>query len=153
MKVIYLDIDGVMNSAEFDRLICNYRHGGIYNIFDQRACLRLMNLIDETGAYVILSSSWRIDENSRKEVDIQLRPYRIKVVGYTGQERGQRGDQIAAHLAAHPEITEYVVFDDDDDMDAVRSHFVKTTFEHGLQDEHIELAKQILNGHLLEENN
>lgn len=144
MKAIYLDIDGVLNSQDFVESLYKFKTLRRFNLFDQQACLRLVDLVEETGAYIYLSSSWRIDENRSHAVAHQFMPYGLKIAGMTGQEEGQRGDQIAAHLARHPEITQFVVLDDDDDMDAVRDHLVQTTWEHGLQDEHIAKARELL---------
>lgn len=145
MKAIYLDIDGVLNSYQFEKSLNKYKSFRRFYLFDQRACLRLLDIIEETGAYVILSSSWRITEEETHDVQKQLTPYGIKLFDMTGQEPGQRGDQIKAHLERHPEITNYVVLDDDSDMDAVADHLVLTTLEYGLEDEHVEKAIEILN--------
>lgn len=64
MKVIFLDIDGVLNSNDWyvkTRGIGGYNGGDV-----DPKCIELINdLIDATGAKIIMSSSWRSDyENS-----------------------------------------------------------------------------------------
>lgn len=64
MKVIFLDIDGVLNSNDWyvkTRGVGGYNGGDI-----DPECIELINdLIDATGAKIIMSSSWRSDyENS-----------------------------------------------------------------------------------------
>ena len=54
MKVVFLDIDGVLNSVAFDR----ERTNGQGNIDKTRLPL-LKQILDETGALIVLSSSWR----------------------------------------------------------------------------------------------
>lgn len=144
MKAIYLDIDGVLISFTFEHSLAKYNTFARFTLFDQRACLRLLNIIEETGAEVILSSSWRLLDKDMEHVRTQLAPYGIVIADRTGNENAPRGEQIAAHLARHPEITDYVVLDDEDHMDAVRDHFVQTTFDEGLQDEHVQRAIEIL---------
>lgn len=64
MKVIFLDIDGVLNSNDW---YVKTRGVGGYNGGDvDPECIELINdLIDATGAKIIMSSSWRSDyENS-----------------------------------------------------------------------------------------
>ena len=54
MKVIFLDIDGVLNSIAFDRERINEQG----NIDETRLPL-LKQILDETGALIVLSSLWR----------------------------------------------------------------------------------------------
>lgn len=60
MKVIFLDIDGVLNSNDWyvkTRGVGGYNGGDI-----DPECIELINdLIDATGAKIIMSSSWRSD--------------------------------------------------------------------------------------------
>lgn len=65
MKVIFLDIDGVLNSNDW----YVYRHGKMLqgtivkeyplHEFDPKAIIRLNRIIRETGAKIIVSSTWR----------------------------------------------------------------------------------------------
>jgi hypothetical protein len=55
MKVIFLDIDGVLN--------CNKTTNprGLPFVVDRRLLARFRRLLDRTGAKVVLSSTWRYD--------------------------------------------------------------------------------------------
>ena len=55
MKAIFLDIDGVLNSDATP----NPRK--FPYIVDQRLLARFKQLVDATGAMVVLSSTWRVD--------------------------------------------------------------------------------------------
>jgi len=55
MKVIFLDIDGVLNSKNTP----NPRK--LPYIVDSRLLARFKRLLDRTGAKVVLSSTWRYD--------------------------------------------------------------------------------------------
>ena len=55
MKVIFLDIDGVLNSKNTP----NPRK--LPYIVDRRLLARFKRLLDRTGAKVVLSSTWRYD--------------------------------------------------------------------------------------------
>lgn len=55
-----------------------------------------------------------------------------------------RGAQIQSWLDDHPEVTHYVVLDDDADMGPVLDRLVKTTWEYGLLDEHVDRAAGML---------
>lgn len=134
MKVIMLDIDGVLNvcSQEFDK------YG---QIFHSHLVENLKTIIDVTGAKIVISSSWRYsglkvmqqmwkDRELPGEV-IDITPNEIDVVK-TGlcefYDMVCRGDEIQLWLNNHPEITNYCIIDDDDDMlESQLSNYVKTS--------------------------
>jgi hypothetical protein len=63
-----------------------------------------------------------------------------------------RGEEIIAWLEQHPEVEKYVILDDDDDAgDGVNgwnlaSHFIQTSPQNGLLDEHVNQLVNMLNG-------
>ncbi len=59
MKIIFLDIDGVLNSDEYFDKISNLDIQGIEQEIDIEKVKLLKEAINETGAKVVLSSSWR----------------------------------------------------------------------------------------------
>ena len=65
MKVIFLDIDGVLNSDEYLDKVKNSDIQGIERDIDVEKVKLLKRAIDETGARVVLSSSWRYTRNAR----------------------------------------------------------------------------------------
>ncbi len=54
MKIIFLDIDGVLNSRQYDA-----ERGTAEGNIDVSRLLLLKQLIDQTGAKIVLTSSWR----------------------------------------------------------------------------------------------
>jgi len=64
MKVVFLDIDGVLNTATTLPLRENLiKLGGIvvgFNQLDKNAIAQLNRVTDTTGAKIVISSSWRI---------------------------------------------------------------------------------------------
>ena len=79
MKVIFLDIDGVLNSDEYFDRIKNLEITGIEEQIDIKKVELLKKAIDETGAKVVLSSSWRY---TRKAQDLKnlLLKYNIFII-------------------------------------------------------------------------
>ena len=55
MKIVFLDFDGVLNSVIYDR---ERDKSTNTNIDESRVCL-LKQIIDETNAKIVLSTSWR----------------------------------------------------------------------------------------------
>ncbi len=143
-KVIFLDIDGVLNSAKWEQEVLNTYGIDAVTILDQKALFLLTELVNWTNARLVLSSSWRISAFAREAVQDNLRPYGLSLYSWTEQETGCRGDQIEAWLAKHPEVTKFVILDDDNDMGNLMDHLVQTTFYNGLQLKHINMAYDIL---------
>lgn len=155
MKIIFLDIDGVLNSEQFVSKCGDSWNG---DQVDPVAVQRLNLLIKQSGAKVVLSSSWRLNETGIKsitEVQELLNSLGIEctVVGVTGELNNNREEEIDDWLSANSNIKNFVILDDDrlnpkrDSEDPfLNSHFVRTSWLDGLQDKHVEKAMIILNG-------
>lgn len=62
MKYILLDIDGVLSSDAFTRqCILEHRRENLFGVdwFDPACVVALRKIVDETGAQIVVSSSWR----------------------------------------------------------------------------------------------
>lgn len=147
MKVLFLDIDGVLNS---DHFYVN-RPKEIKHLpyplseFDPECVKRLNKILDVTGARLVLSSSWRHDGtvyNVLRRAGIthdiwDITPYEMDK---------PRGHEIRKFLEEHKEIDSYVILDDIPNMlPEQKSHFVNTNPCRGLTDEDMEKAINILN--------
>ncbi len=135
MKVIFLDIDGVLNSQAWGK----YGHGldpsdgGKCSQetlkWDPAAVANLRQIVAETGAQIVVSSSWRGYRD--KAVENWQRMFAcygwpdVPVIGETPDLNRMvngiyvskiRGDECAAWMALHPEVTHYVCIDDDADF-------------------------------------
>lgn len=149
-KIIFLDVDGVLNSAEFNRWLWDNhekKYRG-YEILDQRAILCLQDIVFVTGAEIVLSSSWRFSSLRTKQLEEQLLPYGLEIIDRTiSDTRGRRGEEVKEWLSRHPKVSHFVILDDDDDFkdEELKKHFVQTTFYRGLLEEHVGKAIEILN--------
>jgi len=162
MKVIFLDIDGVLNHEIWFKGWKEYKElcGGIVDHekrrwFDPR-CVALVNrLTDETNAKIVLSSTWRqgVPVNDLKEL--------LKGVGITGELIDKtpkiyppagiggslpRGFEIQTWLKKTKETIEsYVILDDDSDMLLEQSsNFIKIDTYCGITYNTVTRAKEIL---------
>ena len=168
-KVVFLDIDGVLNSEaslmEDDSL-------------EEALILNLKELVEKTGAEIILSSSWRVLFNSLRRLMDRLGKVGLHISGltpdgvswkwienhnlkpsakyrdtYTNWEGKKidittdRGAEIFKWLSDHKEVESFVILDDED-FD-IKNYFpdklIKTNFKTGLTKENVEKAIQILN--------
>jgi len=140
MKVIFLDIDGVLNRFEAyvspEEWEANHRNGNQMEPIEKDKVSLINTLSKRTGANIVISSAWRLMYPWKTLVKI-LRDKGLKgnIIGQTPYfpiAEKERGDEIKAWLVEHPEVTGYVVIDDRDDMSAVRDHFVQTNQETGI---------------------
>lgn len=131
MKVLFLDIDGVVNS----RSTTDFRNN-LYPIDPYMAFLVGKIQLD-TGCDVVLSSSWRLHPDGVAAVEERV----VKVIDKTPLiVKGSRGDEINLWLKGHPEVTRHAILDDDSDFYDNQPLF-KTTFEYGLTGE---IARQVI---------
>lgn len=156
MKVIFLDVDGVLNS-EYDYKL-NNRKCILYAEVEDRPLALLKELVERTNAKVVISSSWRIGcersgrrsafgEELFKKLERRLHDYEIDIFDITPSLRGQRGDEIRQWLQEHGDVESFVILDDDSDMcEFTETNLVKTKYSHGLQKEHVNAAIQLLMG-------
>lgn len=169
MKIIFLDIDGVLNAEEDyykyvdgEKVRKRQTHcNGLLGIPMKRIRI-LSRLVERTGAKIILTSSWkRSVEAYWKNGESSHGKYlvdRFKKCGLTVDgttyhyERSwvDRGEGIIEYLADHPDVTDWVVLDDEyfsDYADArISDHLILTSFERGgLTEKKSRMAEKILN--------
>lgn len=159
-KIIFLDIDGVLNvyCSSRDKYGC---------IFHQEFVDNLQHIVDETKAKIVISSSWRVDgiDVMRKMWEFRNLPSEIIDItpdlyftysGPKGNDDYCRGDEIQLWLDNNPEVINYVIIDDDTDMLPTQmENFVRTSknrkhpdsldIGYGLTKGCAELAIKILN--------
>lgn len=137
MRVLFLDIDGVCNSAEYAKRRYEERgYGGLMGI-DHQLALKVRRIVAETGCSVVLSSTWRLWQTSRDEVRRDVCDFIDCTKDLQrGAKRGvvERGHEVAEWLSRHPSVTQYAILDDDSDFLPGQWLF-KTTFDKGLTDE------------------
>ena len=151
-KILFLDIDGVLNSDAFADYMLEEDNVDIFNedMLDERAIVQLKKIVVTTGAEIVLSSSWRWYKDTRDKVHQQLRAKDIDFIDTTPREINttmSRGTEIKAWLDEHPEVERFVILDDDDlRIEEYLPYHVKTTFKYGLTREKAAEAIKILNG-------
>lgn len=157
MKVIFLDIDGVLNSEEFACWCHEFpdfvREGGS-NWVDPNAVKMITFLCEEYDVKLVISSSWRMFD-VQSTIDCfknyrDLTPLCKYIVGVTPRNMDDRiwesrGEEIQQYLNEHPEVDNYVIVDDDNDMlESQKDHFVRCNYVFGLIPSRVEKMKEIL---------
>ncbi len=160
MKVIFLDFDGVLNHVKSKSRVTF--EDGIYVGLDKNKLRNLAKIVQETDAKIVLTTTWRdhyevgaYKQSNRvgKYVNNKFRDLGLKIYDKVRDgKRFNRGKDAKAWLDEHPEVTEYVVIDDEDigymiEWDIFKNHFVKTLWDgNGLTENCANAAIRILNG-------
>lgn len=137
MKVLFLDIDGVVNSQATAQ-----RHRGFVGIDPYMADL-VKKIVADTDCKVVLSSSWRVWPASKATVTKQV----VKLYDATRDFKGKtdRGCEIKDWLDRHPDVERYAILDDNSDFHPDQ-HLFKTSWPFGLTPEIAEDVTNYLNG-------
>lgn len=106
MKIIFLDIDGVLNCKKTP----NPRQ--LPYVVDKGLLRRFNGLIHRTGAKVVLSSSWRIDPAGLFAAKHWGVPF---IDTCPDMPKSPRCKEVLTWLKRHPKATRYTVIDDEDD--------------------------------------
>ena len=111
MKVIFLDVDGVLNSDEYFDKIKNLNVDGIQSEIDVEKIKMLNMAINETGAKIVLTSSWRYTRNAQ-ELKKLLSEYGIPTDS-TPFIQNKRGLEIKQYLLENPDVENFIIVDDE----------------------------------------
>lgn len=151
-KVIFLDIDGVLNTPQFQlKQYKKWKKGTgktrdeFGYLFCPKAVRNLEYLCHVTGAKVVVSSSWRAKGLAAMRSMFKYRGIDITVIDITPTFLGRiRGEEIAAWLE-NEEIEKYVILDDDTDfLPEQKKCFVHTPDRDGFNWECMVKALKIL---------
>lgn len=144
MKVLFLDVDGVLNTDK------TRRDNGLEFIDPIRVNL-VNDIVDRTGCEVVLSSSWRVFFKQEK-LHKMFKEAGLKkpLHDFTPVARAPdgRGDEIMRWLEDQGEVTFAIVDDDVFDITPIFSEdvVVQTNDDDGLTPEHAENLIKILGG-------
>ena len=149
MKIIFLDIDGCLNGHEYDDLAqsCLIRKDCVTNF---------RKLLEQTSAKIVISSAWRYMVSrgamTLKGFEYLLRTHGLnvtdRIIGITREDidqtdKAERGQEISDWLKDHPEVTKYVVIDDND-FGLSKHPFVQTDGTKGITGEDVAKILTIL---------
>ncbi|GAB6888474.1 hypothetical protein JCM13304A_19730 [Desulfothermus okinawensis JCM 13304] len=135
MKIVFLDIDGVLQPSYYQRRfkhdldklqaglaqkyndsgflkLNKYDIGAVYYDWQLKAVENLKTLLNNTGAKIVLSSDWKrgrtLDELKRLFKIHDLDEFLID----TTPNMSNRCEEIEDYLASHSSIEEFVILDD-----------------------------------------
>ena len=130
--VMFLDYDGVVNNIiwDLDKLKANYNFPRDGKVNDAQAVQWVSQICEDFGYDVVVTSTWRRQSNYANF--LYHAGFRGgSVIGRTDFNGPTRGIEILRYLFEHPEITEYVIIDDEiHDFyrhDELKNNFYKVT--------------------------
>lgn len=157
MKVIFLDVDGVLNDQTWLHLMNSE--------IDKTRVARLAEIVKATGAVIVLSSSWRTLPDELDDIDMwvwdqlvnALHEYNMSIYDRTPVIGMDRPLEIRTWLDQHAgQVDAFISLDDDftkEDYDkyGIGDHLIKTSFYGdgkltlgGLQNKHVLKAIEVL---------
>lgn len=144
MKIIFLDLDGVLN---------NWKHP---DLIDEENALILRKVIDKSGAKIVLTSSnkYSFQREGLKSIEgsylekyvkvlKRLGIYIYDVTPYIDEDKSK---EIKAYLDSNPFVTSFVIIDDELVDESLWKYQVYIDLYKGLQEEHIKPCLDILEG-------
>lgn len=140
MKVIFLDVDGLLNNANYTKKC--YRKNGhkpmsMYCVpFDPYNLKNLAKIVRKTGANIVLTSTWRLDKEHMAVLRARLAEYGLKIYDQTSNFGMNRGAEISEWLKEHLKGKKSFVIIDDDTFDILpffdRKYIIQTNAKYGL---------------------
>ena len=129
MKVLFLDIDGVLNNGPtFDRMQANFDAASSapyfnsnpsslrWQLFDPKCVKQINRVCQEPGAKVMMSSSWAVSSDYTWEellIWLKQQGLEVDIIDRTPRKlESLRINEIHWSLEEYPEITSFAVVDD-----------------------------------------
>lgn len=131
MKLIFLDIDGVLVTT--NSMIPSDKYFG--HTFDKTCVQNLIQILNVTGAKIVISSSWR-EGRSLAQLQSIFKANGIEecVIGVTPSfnDGTNRGMEIKEYLESCHGIDCFVIIDDEEKMGDLEPFLVETEFRTGI---------------------
>jgi len=144
-RILFLDIDGVLNSEEYYR---NSRNSGKdFYPFDPASVSFIKALVEDFSLKIVISSTWRYGAIDKLMHELK----KNKLLDYLYHEwftpvihPAHRGTEIKLWLDLHPEVTDYVIIDDDSNiLEEQKNNFVNTSLHLGMNNEYYNRVRAI----------
>lgn len=157
MKVVFLDVDGVLNEEKSRSRCCGYL--GV----DDSKVKNLAKIVEETNAAIVLISTWKDDwrktDKAHQGILANYLDRKLKKQGLVALDKTKsidkngfhfsRGEGILQYLADN-KVEKYVILDDNQfnyDSCGLSDYYIKTdAYNGGLTEELAVKAIKLLNG-------
>ena len=137
MKVLFLDVDGVLNSSK------SFNKG--LDSVDQDMIHQLKRIIVSTGAEIVLTSTWRLYPQLLDKISNILSDNDLTIRDTTSPSFRNRAYEINQWLDKRKYVTQFAILDDEQDAE-IEGHFFRTDFSIGLNESIANQVIEFLNG-------
>lgn len=152
-KILFLDIDGVLNSEVYYK--SSFKSDNSSSRFDPKSVELIKKLVEEFSLQIVISSTWRYGATDRLMHELK----NSKLIGYLYHEwftpvihPAHRGTEIKLWLELHPEVSDYIIIDDDENiLEEQMKRFVKTDLHKGMTELHFNRVRAIFSSEVLVE--
>lgn len=137
MKILFIDIDGVLNSYDTP--------SGMY-CMNKNKIRMIRGIVEDTGCKIVLSSSWRKDYRALVVAKRNFKYKKIDLYDTTiKSDLESRGHEVQKWLDEHSDIDSYCIIDDVHDfLPNQWKRLVLTDPSIGITEKNCEVACQIL---------
>lgn len=145
-KIIFLDIDGVLNHEKWYSETVGNKNVGYNGNIDPFSVSLINEIIDKTDAKIIISSTWKFDFTSTCTKLYEAGLINGSIIDKTpNYQYGVRGNEIKGSIDIN-KIKQYVILDDDCDMLLEqKDNFIHVDSFVGVTKENVIQAIKILN--------
>eukprot|EP01084_Bolivina_argentea_P121910 216058_1 len=156
VKIIFLDVDGVLNSLEYTPVQDIESPDDLYVIEEDKVKL-LKQIVDKTNSKIVISSTWRNNAKQLQKLSNILNKYGMKYldcIPHLKDNDKNRVDEIEMFMNEYNknndiQISKWIAIDDMDLMKynpkLITKHFIHTTQQYGLTSQHVKQAIKLLN--------
>ena len=149
MNILFLDIDGVLTSMKSQagpkvEILWSLEEERLVDDFDPDCIDRLKRILKETGASVVISSSWR----ERFTLETLIKHFEgfgvTGIIGMTPVLKDHRGKEIQAWLDEHKDVDRFVILDDYNDMVHLSPYLIRIHWKTGIAEHNVIPAIEML---------
>lgn len=148
MKIIFLDVDGVLNNpGTYSKIKAEANDFTII----ETSLIKLLNKITgQTAAKIVLSSSWKHKFRNDDELKMFLNRgcgVSAEIIGKTPNAKN-RGEEISKWIelfGSEYKIESFIILDDENNMGELQNHLVHINGAVGLTDKDVKTAIRRLN--------
>ena len=156
MRVIFLDIDGVLNSVMYENSD-RFNENDSNALIDMSRVKLLADIVKATGSEIVLSSTWREDWDKSsdlcgqdgKYLNMCLAKYGLSIIDKTPilNYSDDRRVEILAWLSKHgTDVESFVILDDINCgwEELIKRVVITNPYGYGLEEEHVIKAIELL---------
>ena len=148
MNVLFLDVDGVLNSHKYLTSLYEKKKKRLEqeDFFDPKCMVVLKKIVSKFNLKIVITSSWKIAD--MQTIERVFKKYDLGILDKTKNYGDKRGKEIREWLSNHSKVKNFVILDDDffSDYVGLEKNLVQTSFSSngGLNDSHILLVEKII---------